>query len=217
MAKGPALIRKLKNGSEVVGALYEGGIIKILNVRASYPHLDKPYAGDDGGEPKFSIVGLADKGTHQSVKEACVEVIEDLKKANKNAKVSKDKLFIKNGDDSDKEEYEGMWTISARETKRPKVRDGNGDLLEVDEIADVIYPGCYVDIIIRPWFQDNAFGRRCNANLLSVKFRADGEQFGEGRIDDDDLWDDDDEAPKSGGKKSKPSDDDDDDDDDDDL
>lgn len=217
MAKSPALIRKLKNGSEVVGALYEGGIIKILNVRASYPHLDRPYAGDDGGEPKFSIVGLADKGTHQSVKEACVEVIEDLKKANKNAKVSKDKLFIKNGDDSDKEEYEGMWTISARETKRPKVRDGNGDLLEVDEIADVIYPGCYVDIIIRPWFQDNAFGRRANANLLSVKFRADGEQFGEGRVDDDDLWDDDDEAPKSGGKKSKPSDDDDDDDDDDDL
>ena len=212
MAKGPALIRKLKNGSEVVGALYEGGIIKILNVRASYPHLDRPYAGDDGGEPKFSIVGLADKATHQEVKEACVEVIEDLKKANKNAKVSKDKLFIKNGDDSDKEEYEGMWTISARETKRPKVRDVNGDRLEVDEIADTIYPGCYVDIIIRPWFQDNAFGKRCNANLLSVKFRADGEQFGEGRIDDDDLWDEDDEAPKSGGKKSKPSDDDDDDD-----
>ena len=214
MAKGPALIRKLKNGSEVVGALYEGGIIKILNVRASYPHLDKPYAGDDGGEPKFSIVGLADKGTHQSVKEACVEVIEDLKKANKNAKVSKDKLFIKNGDDSDKEEYEGMWTISARETKRPKVRDGNGDLLEVDEIADTIYPGCYVDIIIRPWFQDNSYGKRVNANLLSVKFRDDGEQFGEGRVDDDDLWDDDDDdkAPKSGGKKSKPSDDDDDDD-----
>lgn len=212
MAKGPAIIRKLKNGSEVIGALYEGGIIKILNVRASYPHLDKPYAGDDGGEPKFSIVGLADKGTHQEVKEACIEVIEDLKKANKNAKVSKDKLFIKNGDDSDKEEYEGMWAISARETKRPKVRDGNGDLLEVDEIADVIYPGCYVDIIIRPWFQDNAFGKRCNANLLSVKFRADGEQFGEGRIDDDDLWDDDDEAPKSSGKKSKASDDEDDDD-----
>ena len=215
MAKGPALIRKLKNGSEVVGALYEGGIIKILNVRASYPHLDKPYAGDDGGEPKFSIVGLADKATHQEVKEACVEVIEDIKKANKNAKVSKDKLFIKNGDDSDKEEYEGMWTISARETKRPKVRDGNGDLLEVDEIADTIYPGCYVDIIIRPWFQDNSYGKRVNANLLSVKFRADGEQFGEGRVDDDDLWDDDDDddnAPKSGGKKSKPSDDDDDDD-----
>ena len=42
MAKGPALIRKLKNGSEVIGALYEGGIIKILNVRASYPHLDRP-------------------------------------------------------------------------------------------------------------------------------------------------------------------------------
>lgn len=211
MAKGPAIIRKLKNGSEVIGALYEGGIIKILNVRASYPHLDKPYAGDDGGEPKFSIVGLADKGTHQSVKEACVEVIEDLKKANKNAKVAKDKLFIKNGDDSDKEEYEGMWTISARETKRPKVRDGNGDLLEVDEIADTIYAGCYVDIIIRPWFQDNSYGKRVNANLLSVKFRADGEQFGEGRIDDDDLWDEDDEAPKSGGKKSKPADDDDDD------
>lgn len=212
MAKAPALIRKLKNGSEVVGALYEGGIIKILNVRASYPHLDKPYAGDDGGEPKYSILGLADKETHEAIKIACVEVIDELKKANKNAKVAKDKLFIKNGDDSDKEECEGMWTISARETKRPKVRDGNGDLLEVDEIADVIYPGCYVDIIIRPWFQDNSYGKRVNANLLSVKFRADGEQFGEGRVDDDDLWDDEDDQP-SGGKSKGKSDDLDDDDD----
>lgn len=215
MAKAPALIRKLKNGSEVVGALYEGGIIKILNVRASYPHLDKPYAGDEGGEPKFSILGLADKSTHEAVKEACLEVIGELKAANKNAKVAKDKLFIKNGDDSDKAECEGMWTISARENKRPKCRDGNGDLLEVDEIADVIYPGCYVDIIIRPWLQDNQYGRRVNANLLSVKFRADGEQFGEGRIDDDDLWDEDDEAPaKSSGKKSRRDEDENDDEDD---
>lgn len=215
MAKAPAIIRKLKNGKEVIGTLYEGGIIKILNVRASYPHLDKPYAGDDGGEPKYSILGLADKATHEDVKKACLEVIDELKKANKNAKVAKDKLFIKNGDDSDKEECEGMWTISARENKRPKVRDGNGDLLEVDEIADVIYPGCYVDIIIRPWFQDNSYGKRINANLLSVKFRADGEQFGEGRVDDDELWDDDDDAPASSSKRSSKSDDDDDDDDDD--
>ena len=163
MAKGPALIRKLKNGSEVVGALYEGGIIKILNVRASYPHLDKPYAGDDGGEPKFSIVGLADKGTHQAVKEACLEVIEDLKKANKNAKVAKDKLFIKNGDDSDKEECEGMWTISARETKRPKVRDGNGDLLEVDE------PALHVG------------GDQPGAHLVAHGHRAAGQQLAFGR------------------------------------
>lgn len=190
--KGPALIRKLYNGKEQIGALYEGGYIKILNARASYPHLDEPYSGDDGGKPKYSIVGLADKTTHEAVKDACIEVIGGLKKANQDAKVAKDKLFIKDGDGSDKDEHEGMWVISAREDKRPKVRDGNGDLLEVDEIADAIYPGCYVDIIIRPWFQDNAYGKRINANLLSVKFRADGEPFGEGRIDDDDLWDDDD-------------------------
>ena len=52
----------------------------------------------------------------------------------------------------------GVLVNSVPVAKSHRVRAG--DLLEVDEIADVIYPGCYVDIIIRPWFQDNSFGKR---------------------------------------------------------
>ena len=56
------IVEKSSDGSVI---WYEGYIFKILNVRASYPHLDKPYAGEDGGEPKYGIVGLLDKKTRR--------------------------------------------------------------------------------------------------------------------------------------------------------
>lgn len=188
MAKAPVVVKRVKNAT-----LYEGGYVKLMNVRVSYPHLDKPYAGEDGGEPKFGMVSMLNKKEHKDAIALVDSAIADLLKANKNAKVSKDKRCIRDGDDSDKEEYEGHFTLSARESKRPTVRDGDGVELDKDEINDVIYAGCYADVLIRLWYQDNKFGKRVNANLNAVKFRADGEPFGEGRVDDEEMWDDDDD------------------------
>lgn len=187
MAKKPQLIKKVKNA-----ALFDGHLIRIEDVRFSYPHLASAYAGEDGGKPAFSVTGLMSKATHEEAKDLIQDAIKALLKENKDAKVGRDKRCLKDGDDSEKPENEGCWTVSARETKRPKVRDQNGDILEADEIEDVIYGGCYGDLIIRLWFQDNKYGKRVNANLVSVKFRRDGEPFGEGRVDDGDLWDEDD-------------------------
>ena len=39
--------------------------------------------------------------------------------------------------------------------------------------------------------QDNKYGKRVNANLISVLKRQDDEPFGEGRVDTSDAWDDD--------------------------
>lgn len=188
MAKAPVVVKRVKNAT-----LYEGHFIKISNVRLSYPHLDKPYAGDDGGEPKFGLVAMLDKKTHKDAIALVESAITDLLKSNKNAKVAKDKRCLRDGDDSDKEEYSGHYTISARESKRPTVRDAEGVELDKDEINDVFYAGCYADVFIRLWYQDNKYGKRVNANLNAAKFRADGEPFGEGRVDDEDLWDDDDD------------------------
>lgn len=198
----PRLIKKVQNA-----VLYEGYTIKILNVRASYPHLDRPYAGEDGGVPAFSITGLLDKKTHKAAYQLITKAIQDIMTENK-IKVATDKRCLRDGDDSGKEENEGNWTISARETKRPKVRYSDNELVPSDEIADAIYGGCYVDLMIRLWVQNNKWGKRVNANLLSVRFNEDGEPFGEGRVDDEDMWDDDEdegfeeeEAPRRSGKK----------------
>lgn len=168
--------------------LYDDGCILIKNVRASYPHLDKPYAGEDGGEPKFGIVGLLDKKTHVAAKELCVKVIDKIMKEN-DTKVAKDKKFIRDGDDSDKVENEGMWTVSAREARRPSVRNKDATPMTEREVVDIIYGGCYVNILIRPWYQDNKFGKRINAGLVAVQFVRDGEAFGDGRIDDEGVFD----------------------------
>lgn len=193
MANKPVLLRKVAGGK-----VYQGHIFMLENVRLSYAHLDKPYAGtsDDGTptQPSFSVTCIMDKAKCVGIKDELVKAFQQIKKDNKDAKVAKDKLCLRDGDDADKEEYAGAWTLSAREKRRPKVRDINGELLESElDIANEVYSGCYANVLIRLWFQDNKFGKRINANLVSVRKKADGEQFGEGGIDDEGLYDDDDE------------------------
>lgn len=190
MAKKERLkvVEKSADGSVI---WYEGYIFKVINARASYPHLDKPYAGEDGGEPKYGIVGLMDKKKQKAGILLLKKAIKQFMAENKYTCAS-DKMCLKDGDESGKPENEGMYTLSARENKRPKVRDAEGELVEgMDEIVEMIYGGCYVDIIIKFWKQANKFGKRVNANLTAVRFRADGEAFGEGRIDDNDIWNED--------------------------
>lgn len=188
MAATREIVKKVQNG-----ILYSDGSIRVDNVRASYPHLDKAYTAPpdkDGkqGEPKFSIVGMLDKKTHVAVKDLIVEVMNGIQKK-EDTKVAKDKKFIKDGDDGDKVEYEGYWTISARESRRPSVRHRSGEPMSEKEIQDIIYAGCRVNILINPWFQDNSFGKRINANLLACQFVRDDTQIGEGRIDDEGVFD----------------------------
>lgn len=182
------------------GVLYKNGMIRIDNVRVSFPHLAKPYAGkaDDGesSTPKYGIVGMLDKKTHAKVKTLIVEAIDKLLADNDNAKVASDKKFLRDGDDQDRVEYEGHWTVSARENRQPSVRSQRGELiLDLKKIEDMIYGGCYCNILIRPWYQDGqrvgkGYGKRVNAGLVGVQFVRDGDPFGEGRIDDTDAWDD---------------------------
>lgn len=182
--------------------LYNEGVLRIDNVRASYPHLAKPYAGknnktDDGKEktPKFSIIGMLPKTTHVEAKDALKEFINELLKQNDNATVSADKKFLRNGDDHEKETYHGYWTVSASESRRVPVRDRNGVLVDEGKIENMFYPGCRVNILIAPWFQDGkttgaGYGKRVNAGLKGVQFAGDDERIGgENYIDDSNAWD----------------------------
>lgn len=177
--------------------LYTNGCIKIENVRFSYPHLDKPYAGkakNDAGqaaEPKYGIVGMLPKKTHVAAKELIVEAMQALMTANETAKLAPEKKFLRNGDDQDEEVYAGHWTVSARESKAPSVRDRKGQLVnDPKKIADLIEGGYWGHMLIRPWFQDNDYGKRVNAGLVGVQHIRDDDTFGEGRINDEEAWTD---------------------------
>lgn len=171
------------------GVLYNDGLIRIDMARASYPHLDRSWAKEEDQEKKFSIVGMLSKETHKAAKDLCVRRINELMKEGRIEKLGSDKKFIRDGDNSDKVEYEGHWTVSASESRRPSVRGKNNEILTPDDILDTIYAGCYVSILLRPWLQDNKFGKRVNAGLVAVRFMRDGEPIGEARISDDDLDD----------------------------
>jgi hypothetical protein len=202
-------IRKVANA-----ALLKKGdqlFIRVSNVRLSYPHLDKPYKKeDDKGVAKYGVVGLLPKDTHAAAKKLIDGVIADVLKDNKIKALAADKKFLRDGDESDKEEHEGCWTLSAREERRPILKetvDGELTLVEPEDAKETFYGGCWGSLLIRPWFQNNKYGKRVNAGLTAVTKKADDDSFGEGRIDEesvDEAFDEDEDfdGPPTRGKKS---------------
>lgn len=208
MAATREIVKKVKNA-----ILYSDSTIRIDNVRASYPHLTIPYMSDDdkakkgvkdrnayqshedyirallSAGAKYALAGMLPKNTHEEAKSLLVSVIDDIQKKN-DVKIAKAMKFITNGDDSAKTEYEDHWIISSRESRRPSVRDRRGNVLITErEIEDTVYAGCFVNMLILPWLQDNQYGKRINAGLVAVQFAGNGDPFGNGRISDDDVFD----------------------------
>jgi hypothetical protein len=192
------VIKRVKNA-----VLYSDGTIRLENVRASYPHLLEPYAGEDEDgkkqEPAYSIVGLMPKATHSAAKEICKARIEEMLREQKVKAIPADKKFIRDGDLAAKAEFEGMFSISARERRAPALRVPSkqkvqkGTTVSIGgrerKAEEVFYGGCWVNILIRPWWQNNKFGKRVNAGLVAVQFVKDDEAFGEGRITEDQIDD----------------------------
>jgi hypothetical protein len=164
--------------------------IKMQNVRLSFPSLfqHSSFGGESTG--KYDAQFILDKVEHKAliaqINEAQQKVAAEAK-----VKVGADKMVLKDGDDSGRPELEGKMTIKASTKKRPLVI--NKDKTPLTEDDNVVYAGCFVNVIITLWCQNNSYGRRINAQLDGVQFAKDGEPFGAGGIDADefDLLDDD--------------------------
>lgn len=166
------------------------GTILIRDVRLSYPHLFTPW-GTKEDKKAYSGKFLLDKKTHAEAIKALGAHIVKLSMETFKTKLASDRVFMRNGDDSGKPEQEGSWVVSASDTKhRPTVINRNKT--PVVEADDIVYSGCYVNVLIRPWTQNHPeYGKRINANLLAVQFVRDGERFaGTERPDIDDVFGD---------------------------
>lgn len=169
--------------------------IKMQNVRLSFPSLfnTATFGSEDTG--KFEATFILDKQKHKKEIDQINAQIQTLVKEKfKGKAIPDDKLCLKDGDEADRPEFEGAFTIKASTKRRPLIIDTDkAPLVEADGKP---YAGCYVNAIVSLWAQDNQYGKRINAQLDGVQFAGDGEPFGEGGISEDafdafDAFDDD--------------------------
>lgn len=168
--------------------------IILPSVRLSFPSLFHK-AEFQGTETKYEATFLIPKSNKKLIA-SINEKIADLLKANKSKMLAPDKLCLKDGDLSDYDGYSDHMSLKAANDKRPQVIDRRKNPVTEDD--DLFYAGCYVTASCDLWFQNNAYGKRINANLYGVQFIADGEEFGRGASPDvsddfDDLGDDEDD------------------------
>ena len=163
--------------------------VKLVNARLSFPALFEAKAGNLGEEPRFSAAFPIIPGSENAkaldaaltavakdkwgVKaEAILTELKAMRRvAYKESALSKDGVVY--------DGYEGMFTVSANSKVRPLVLDRDKSPLVAADGKP--YAGCYVDVSIELWAQDNSYGKRINATLSGVQFRADGDAFSGGR------------------------------------
>ena len=166
----------------------EDGTIQVKHVRLSYPHLFKPWAQNDDQDKKYSARFLLSKETHGAEIKALQQYLTKMMSEKFKARIPLDKLFFRDGDATGKPEDEGHWYISASDSIKPQVVGKKREPLSEED--DVVYGGVIVNVLIRPWAQDNKFGKRINANLIGVQFvKEDGVRFGQARPDINEHFD----------------------------
>lgn len=178
MSNAPKVIKSAKNIK-----FLDNGTILVENVICSYPHLFSPWSKEEGKPKKYSVKGIMSNKTHADAIKALRDHVKELQKEWFKGPVGAANIFVKNGDDAGKPETEDAWLVNASENadKRPNVI--NRDKSRINAEDDIIYPGCVINILIKPWKQQNVHGKKVNANLLAVQFVADGTRFGEERMD----------------------------------
>lgn len=168
----------------------ENGDILVKNVILSYPHLFTPY-GKGTDTKKYSAKFLMPKSTHKPDIVQLNQLIAGIAMARWKQKLPMANLFLKDGtlvakNDGD----ENYFILAASELTRPAVINGDKSPIAASEADDKMYPGAIVNVLIRPWEQDNEWGKKVNANLLAVQYVRKGERLAAARtVDTDAVFD----------------------------
>jgi hypothetical protein len=153
--------------------------IKLNDVRLSYPSLFRktvnPKAGPNG-KLRYEATFILDKKEHAKEIELIKSHINELTTENKVPlnKIDKKYICLRDGDESEKEEYKNKYTLLARSENKFPIVNKDGKTPVEDE--DLFYGGCYVSCYISLYFYDK-LSTGISANLLAVQFRKDGDSF----------------------------------------
>jgi hypothetical protein len=161
-------------------------IIKLENVRLSYPCLFTPKAMEEGKEPTFSATFLLDCEKHAKLIAKIESMIERvaLDEFKKKIKLSDRNKCLHDGNEyPDKEGYgDGVMFLRSSNRTRPPVV--NRDMSPITEQDGIIYAGCYVNASVRLFaWEHKTGGKGVSASLRAIQFVKDGESFGAGKVD----------------------------------
>ena len=71
----------------------------------------------------------------------------------------------------------------------PQMVDAQGtpvpadNTMAVQAVARKLYAGCRVNVVLKPWLQQNEHGRAVRCEMVAIQFHADDTPFGEGKVD----------------------------------
>lgn len=167
------------------------GKVKVFG-RLSFPALAKAesFKGDPNGKPRYGLSILVPKNSEDMkvINEVIKEVFEDKwgsqpaekKKAIWNSIMSNKKTFVTDGDAKEYDGYQGHNVLSAYNplpSPRPLCINQRREVIPADEIEQTLYSGCYVNVILNVWAQDNNYGKGIRASIGGVQFAKDGDRF----------------------------------------
>jgi hypothetical protein len=167
----------------------------VLNgVRLAFASIWEPKQFNGTGETACSAAFIIDPKTQPAEISKVVEAIKAVAaekwgaKANDMLTMLKAKGDLCLQDGATKATYDGFagnMFVSARNKARPVVVDKDKSPLTQSDGKP--YSGCYVNVSIEIWAQDNGYGKRINAKLIAIQFAKDGQAFsgGEGYTDSD--------------------------------
>lgn len=162
----------------------------LNNVRLSFEHF---YEVDNFKKFSGAFLFAPDHPGVKALEEAC-DAVGKEKWGAKWPAIKKElkaggKLLIQDGDKkASVDGYDGMLFINASNSVRPLVLDRDKTPLAKEDGKP--YSGCYVNVKIDIWAQDNnEYGKRLNAQLQGVQFVRDGDKFGSGGVAEESDFD----------------------------
>lgn len=181
----------------------------LNNVRCSFITLGEPeYYGGQKSKPtdkrRWSATALipVDSPLRKQVDAAIEEVAKEKwekkwQTVMENVRADPKACCFVDGKRKDYEGYAGHWALTAHRNEdkgRPLVFDSdkspiykpNNELYEGK--AGRIYSGCYVNMQIEFWPQDNKNGKAVRATLLGIQRKADGDAFSGGVAPDESAF-----------------------------
>lgn len=163
--------------------------------RLSFPALKEPKAGKDGGEAKFKATLLIDKSKYDIKKTKLWEVAIKVGKDHFGSAFKTDgktwpkgfKTPFRDGDEEKdttvQPEYEGTVFVGASSRKRPVCVDQELSPVGIEDIEEVMYPGCYARFSVIAFAYDVSGNKGVSFALTAIQKVRDGERLGGGAHD----------------------------------
>lgn len=157
----------------------------LMGARVNFPQLYKrgePTEASPDGISKGVTVMLNPDADEAICKALNKKIDACLKAKNKGAKVASTKRFLRDGDDSGREEYEGLITLRMGKADSQTLfvyRKGSAERLT--ESDNEIYSGCYCNVKFKIYFGIKG-GKGVWADLIAIQFAEDGTPISAGSM-----------------------------------